>query len=403
MSGSRNLIYGERVAKKSLLNLVGLTIIKGVAAYATGMVVLLADTLSSVTDIISLFASYIGLRLSRKTADSKFKYGYYKVETFGSLIVSLLILYFGYEVFGQAVDGLSLIPTGEFHAIGFVTSFVAILSSMYLARKLADAARKTNSISLMNNAVDKKLAVMASFAVIASIFANLYKIQYVESIISMVMAIMILKVGVGTTKESLFLLLDYWDDPKLVKSIRKIILKDTEIVLSIKRIRLRRAGTFIFGEAFIEVNPFADMVDLREEIDLMNKEIQEANPYIKDFTIFTHITKLKRIRIAVPISKGYGLKAQIAGSLRATKAYELIDIKGSRIIKKQRKPIDTKSKNADHLIEFLKKTKANIIVDNGINSLVYYNLKRFNHVQIYPKFSNIKRVDDAVKLMMIDV
>jgi len=306
-------------------------------------------------------------------------------------------------VFGQAVDGLFVIPDGKFHTIGFITTFIAIISSLRLARKLSDAARKTNSLSLMNNAVDKKLDIVASFAVIASILANLYQIQYIESVISMVMSIMILKVGVSSTKEALFFLLDYWDDPKLVRKIRKIILKDTAVVLSIKRIRLRRAGTFIFGEAYIEVNPFADMVDLREEIDLMTKEIQDLNPYIKDFTIFTHITKAKKIRIAVPISEGYGLNAKIAPSLKKTQAYELVDIKGHKIVKKQRKAIDLKHKKADALIEFFKKTKANIIVDNGINSLVYYNLKRTNHVQIYPKFSNIKRVDDAVKLMMIDV
>ena len=403
MSGSRNLIYGERIAKKSLFMLVGLTILKAIAAYTTGMVVVLADTLSSVTDIISLFASYIGLRLSRKSANQKFEYGYYKVETFGALLVSLLIIYFGYQVFEKAVLSLMVVPTGQFHYIGFTTTFISIFFSIRLAQRLSAAARKTNSISLMNNAIDKKLDVIASFAVIASIMANMYQVQYVESVISMVMAVMILKVGVETTKESLFFLLDYWDNPKLLKKIKKIILEKTEVVLGIRKIRMRRAGTFIFGEAFIDINPFADIVDLREELLMMDKKIKELNPYIKDFTIYTHIPKSKRIRIGIPISEGSGVSAHIARTLRNTVAYEFVDIKKNKIVKKYKKSIKPRGKEIEKLIEFLKKEKVNIVIDNGLNSLVYYNLRRANHIQIYPNFSNTKTVEDAVKLLMIDI
>jgi cation diffusion facilitator family transporter len=404
MSGKRNLIQGERIAKKSLINLIMMTGLKAIAAYLTGMVVLLADTLSTITDIISLFASYIGLKLSRKSADKNFGYGYYKVETFGALIVSLLIIYFGYDVFKQAVENLYVEPTGQAHIIGLVVTIVSVFFSISLARKLADAARKTNSMSLMNNAVDKKLDIVASFAVIGSIVANMYGVMYVESVISMVMSVMILKVGVDSTKEALFYMLDYWDDPIMIRKIRKIILHKTDVVLSIKRIRMRRAGTFIFGEAFVEINAFADLIDLKEELEIMDKEIKELNPYIKDFTIHTQITKTKKIRLAIPVTgEGSGLNAKIASSLRKTKAYEFIDIRGSRVSKKYRKKIKPEEKGSEAFVEFIKKEKPNIIIDNGLKSLMYYNLRHTNHIRVYPHFSNTKVVDDAVKLMMIDV
>jgi len=317
--------------------------------------------------------------------------------------VSLLIIYFGYRVFGKAITTIFEPPTGQFYSIGFITTFISIFFSINLARKLSKAAHRTNSISLMNNAKDKRLGIVASFAVIASIIANMYKVFYIESVISMVMAVMILKVGVGSTKEALFFLLDYWDNPKLLKKIKKIILEKTEVVLTIKKIRMRRAGTFIFGEAFIDVNPFADMVDLREELLLMDKKIKELNPYIKDFTIYTQIPKSKRIKVGVPISKGSGLTAKIASTLKTTTAYEFVEIKGTRIAKKYKKTFKPKDKKIENLIEFLKSEKVNIIIDNNLNSLVYYNLRRHNHIQVYPNFSNTKTVDDAIKLLMIDI
>lgn len=404
MSGKRNLIYGERVARNSLIKLLVITGLKGIAAYLTGMVVVFADMLSSITDVVSLFASYIGLKLSRKSADKNFGYGYYKVETFGALLVSLMIIYFGYDVFKKAVIGLYEEPTGKAHIIGLLTTIISIFFSIALAQRLSDAARKTNSMSLMNNAVDKKLDIVASFAVIASILANMYDIMYIESVISMVMAVMILKVGVDSTKEALFYLLDYWDNPKLLRKIKKIILQKTAIVLSIKKIRMRRAGTFIFGEAYVEINPFADMVSLREELEIMDKKIKELNPYIKDFIIYTNITKTKKIRIAIPVSgEGSGLSAKIAGSLKKTKAYEFVDIKGEKVARKYRKKIEPEEKGSEKFIEFMKKEKPNIIIDNGLKSLMYYNLRHTHHIRIYPHFSNAKTVDDTVKLMIIDV
>ncbi|MFA4890863.1 MAG: cation diffusion facilitator family transporter [Candidatus Gracilibacteria bacterium] len=403
MSG-RNLIYGERIARSSLIKILVITGLKMMAAIMTGMVVMLADAISSLTDAVSLFASYIGLKLSRKSADQKFEYGYYKIETFGALLVSVLIIYFGYNVLVKALESLQGVPEGKAHYIGIIIAGISILFSINLAVKLTKAARKTNSISLMNNAKDKKLDIIGSFAVIASVLANMYQIQYIEGTVSIIMSIMILRVGITSTKEALFYLLDYWDDPKLLKKIRRIILKETDIVLSIKRIRMRRAGTFIFGEAFIEINPFTDIVSLREELSLMNKKIKEAHPYIKDFVIYTNIPKTKRIRIAIPITgEGSGLNAKIAATMRKTQGYEFVDIRGDKVMKKYRKKLERQGREIDNLIEFLKKEKPQIIVDNGFKSLIYYSLRHTHHIRIYPHFSNTKTVKDAVNLMMIDV
>ena len=167
---------------------------------------------------------------------------------------------------------------------------------------------------------------------------------------------------------------------------------------------MRRAGTFIFGEAFIEINPFTDIVSLREELNLMNKKINEAHPYIKDFVIYTNIPKTKRIRIAIPITgEGSGLNAKIAASMRKTQGYEFVDIKGDKIMKKYKKSLERQGRGIDSLIEFLKKEKPQIIVDNGFKSLIYYSLRHTHHIRIYPHFSNTKIVKDAVNLMMIDV
>lgn len=402
MNGNKNLLYGENVAKKSLIILSGLVILKATAALVTGMTVLLADTLRTLTDVIGIFASYMGLKLSRKAADKKFEYGYYKAETFAGFIISIIIIYFGYRTFVQAIENFQNVPTGQFHLLGFIVTFLSIIFSFRLSIKLVDAAKKSNSISLMNNAIEKKFDIIEGIVVLGIIAADLYRVEYVESAMTMVMSLMVLKAGLETAKESLFYLLDYWDDPKLLRKIHKVISKNSDVILKIKKIRMRRAGTFIFGEAYIEVSQFSDTVDLREELDAITKKVKELNQYIKEFTIYTHISKSEKIIIAVPTSKGRGLNAEISSTLKKTKNYEFIKIKNGKITNTKTKSINKELSKVDNLIKFFVKEKTNIIIDNGLNSLIYYNLRHIHQIQIYPHFENIKKAKDIVKLISID-
>lgn len=402
MNGNKNLLYGENVAKKSLIILSILVVLKAAAALITGMTVLLADTLRTLTDIVGIFASYIGLKLSKKAADKKFEYGYYKTETLAGFIISIIIIYFGYRVFFQAIETFGNEPTGQFHTFGFVVTFLSIIFSFRLSVKLVDAAKKSNSISLMNNAIEKKFDIIEGIVLLGIITADLYRVEYAESSMSIVMSLMILKTGLETAKESLFYLLDYWDDPKLFRKIHKVILKNSDVILKIKKIRMRRAGTFIFGEAYIEINQFSDPVDLREELDSITKKIKALNQYIKEFTIYTHISKSEQIIIAVPTSKGKGINAEIAGTLKKTKNYEFIKIKNGKIVSTKTRQINKEISKVENLIKFFTKEKTNIIIDNGLNSLIYYNLRHIHQMQIYPHFENIKKVKDIVKLISID-
>lgn len=93
-----DLKKGERAAQYSSLINLFLAIIKGIVGFLSGSIALIADSIHSFSDIFASLAVYIGLKLSRRKPDEKFPYGYYKVETFASLIVSALIIITGVEI-----------------------------------------------------------------------------------------------------------------------------------------------------------------------------------------------------------------------------------------------------------------------------------------------------------------
>ena len=398
----RALKEGEIIARKSIFHLLILGALKTAAGLITGMHIMIADAVSTFADTLGVFASYLGLRLSRKSADKKFEYGYYKIETFAALVVSIGIMWAGYVILKDSFQTLKNPVEGQYRPFALTATAIAIYFSLNLSKKLQKVGEKVNSLSLIANAKDKKMDFYAGFVIIVSIIANYKNIPYVEGIVSIIIALFVLKTGISSTKESLFFLLDYWDDPILVKRIRKVFSKEHGVVSRVISIKLRRAGTFIFGEAFVEINPYSGLQDLRDELEVLKKSIQDLNPYIKDFSIHTHISKTENAKIAIPIEKGNGLKAQVASTLRKTSAYVFVEIKKGKIHKFYKKKISSKEKTPILLAEFLKAEKINIVINNRLNSIIYYNLRRTNQIMVYPNLSNLRIVEEAVKLILLD-
>ena len=127
---------GEKVAKVGILHLVLLGILKLAAGLVTGMTVIIADAISTFADTLGMFASYMGLRLSRKSADKRFEFGYYKIETFAALVISIGIIYLGYAILRQSLSTFKSPEVGQFRTFAITTTIIAIFHSKRLGKKL---------------------------------------------------------------------------------------------------------------------------------------------------------------------------------------------------------------------------------------------------------------------------
>ena len=76
------LIAGQKIAKISVITLIGIGIAEISIGYISGSVVALADGLDSLSDAIISFIVLLGLIIANRPADKKFHFGYHKVESF---------------------------------------------------------------------------------------------------------------------------------------------------------------------------------------------------------------------------------------------------------------------------------------------------------------------------------
>ena len=221
---------GEKVAAKSIAHLLGLGTLKLAAGLATGMNVIIADAISTFADTLGLFASYIGLKLSRKHADENFEYGYYKIETLAALVISLGLLYIGFNIFKESILNFNVVKEATNRQFAITSTVIAIYFSSKMHRELSAVGKRVNALALIAAAEDKKIDVFSGFIVLGSIIANYQQIPYIEDVVAIIFALLIFKVGFTSAKESLFFLLDYWNDPILTRKIRAVFRKEHDIV-----------------------------------------------------------------------------------------------------------------------------------------------------------------------------
>lgn len=401
-AGSDELNQGARTALFAMGEIAVLALLKGVVGYSTGIVVLMADALSSFSDMLGVFASYIGLKMSRRRADKKFKYGYYKAESFAAFLASVLIIYLGIEVFVDSFNRLFELEVAHDHILALAQVAVSILLSLHLAYYLIRTGKRINSLSLINSGKEKKSDLISQIAVVAGIAASFFHIPYLEGIIGMILSGLILKVGAESGKESLFFLLDYFDDQDLMNKIEKIFHTKSRIVGKIVNIRMRRAGTYIFGEAFVEINPYVEAKDIRNDLKNLKERIMKLDRHFKEFSIFFEVPLTREVRVAVPVQNNDGLHSRIATTFEETRYYIFVDVVEGKITGFNAKPFEFKTFQFVEMAEYLKNDKVNIVINNNMHSLLFYNLRRLHHILIYPHFNNVSDVENTIKLLVID-
>lgn len=396
------IIFGERTAIKGILFLAFLAAMNASTAYFTGIVILYAGSLASLTDILTLFASYLGLRLSRRRASKVFSYGFYKAETFAALVVAMVTVALSIQLFVRSLDRFFQEPDIKHPVLGFTNVLIMVLISFYLYQMLSKAAAVTNSLSLKNNAADKRNDLFNAFVIFLSIIASYFRIPYVEGAVSTIISLVIFRNGYLNAKDSLFFLLDYWNDDSFIERIRKVVQRNSTIVRSIRKIRLRRAGTFIFGEIYLEINPFAEMQDLRVELDNLQGKILELDPYIKNMNIYTLVPRPGKLKVAIPVENNNGLKSRVARSFGRTKFILLGTVKDKKILKWEVVEFPFKQNEYDKIVNFFEKNKVNVVIDNDMHSLVYCELLAKSYINIFPHFSNVKDAEGMIKILMIN-
>jgi cation diffusion facilitator family transporter len=287
------MLNKTQAASISVFSNTALTLLKLAVGIISGSMSIVAEAAHSGIDLIASLVAFISVRVSDRPADVEHPYGHGKIENISGMIEAALIFLVSFWIIAEAVEKLvagvvvSYIPVG----IGIMVFSLAV--NALVSRKLYKVAYETRSIALEADAVHLRSDVLTSVGVIVTLVViftgrfiwnlNLY---FLDPVVSILIAVFILRLGWKLTKKSYPGLLDERVNPELENEIREIIRSFCSHCYTYHKLRTRQAGPRIHIDFHLEVSPEIPIADAHQVSHDLSRILEEK---IKDSEVIIHV------------------------------------------------------------------------------------------------------------------
>lgn len=266
----------KSVALSSLLAALFLVLIKTIVGLSTHSLGVLSEAAHSGLDLIAAAITYISVRVSAKPADADHQYGHGKFENFSAFLETGLLLVACAWIVWEAVRRLFF---KEVHVEPSLWAFavmgISIVVDQTRSRALARVARKYQSQALEADALHFRTDVWSSSVVILGLGAVLLGerfgwlgLRHADPIAALIVAAIVVWISLRLGKRTVEVLLDA--APAGLQAQVEAAAATVEGVLSVDRVRTRRAGNRTFVDVTISVPrvvPFERVHDISEKVE----------------------------------------------------------------------------------------------------------------------------------------
>ncbi len=262
---------GTVIAQTAFLIILAVGVAELIAASFATSIALLADGIQSIATSLIFLIVWIGIRLSGRSPDGTFHFGYYRIEALGSLIAAFILAVFGGLIIFQAYNAWiaqSSVTNAETAMLVASAAAIAVLAVSAWTNR---AAKKLGSTALRVGGLSGTLDVLASVAVLIGVALSRYlEILHADSIAGILIAGAIFVGAYSIFKESSLVLVDACNCGDLVGAIGEMA-KSVKGVKEVHSIRMRKLGPYMTGDMHVVVS--SEM--LVRQADQIATEVEE--------------------------------------------------------------------------------------------------------------------------------
>jgi cation diffusion facilitator family transporter len=220
--------------------------IKYTFAGLSGSMALKADAFHSLSDVVASSTVLAGLIIARRKTKT-FPYGLYKVENLVSVIISIAIIFAGYEIAMEAMKGHGEDLKNVWLAI---VSMICVIGISYgYSRYAKKVGKELNSPSIIADAKHISIDMFAGIVVLTGLLSNFTSFD-LDRICAFIIVAIIVWCGLEILTDGIRVLLDASLDYQTLSLAEKLILSEPK-VLGIQHLMGRNSGRYKFIEADI--------------------------------------------------------------------------------------------------------------------------------------------------------
>ncbi len=226
--------------------------------------VIFLDGIHSLSDLVTDLATFFIVKVANQPPDDDHPYGYGKVETIATLMISMVLFM---VVFFLFKDNISRINNPSAVTPAKFTIFIAIFSILIkegLYRYTLIKGKEIKSDLLIANAHHHRSDALSSVAALIGLILIIFTpFKYGEIIASFIVILMILHAAYEIGKDAYLELIDTVIEVEEKEIISKKILEISGIE-TFHHFRIIKSGVFYKIEIDIEVNPDMRLYDAHE-------------------------------------------------------------------------------------------------------------------------------------------
>jgi|SRR5690625_2588826 len=273
-----------------------LTVIKTIGGFLSGSRALLADALHSASDIVSSVVILFAVKIAKKPPDEEHPYGHGKAENVATIIVALLLIVVGVEI---SISAIKALMTKQVKAPGMIALLILIVSivlkeglyhyKMYVGKKYRSTALISDAWHHRSDSLSSLAALLGVGLAIVGEKYNFPLFIYGDSIASIVVSIIVIRIGYSLAKEASIVMMEKVLSQDEIKPY-EVTVYAIDGVMTIDQMHARTHGHYVIIDIKISVDPYITVKeghdiahDVRNALINKHDDIEDVlvhvNPY----------------------------------------------------------------------------------------------------------------------------
>jgi cation diffusion facilitator family transporter len=252
---------------------------KGILGLMTGSVSLLADAVHTLSDSLTSVVVIFGFRMSDRPPDARHPFGHGRMEGLAAVVIGVLLAVAAVEMTEYAVRRLTETNPRPVHAANWViASLVAtVLLKELQARFSMDLGKLIKSQALVADALHHRSDVLATGLVIVALVAARWKINWIDGVAAIGVAVLIAWCAYDTLAGAMSPLLGERAPEDMYEEIERIA-RAVPGVLGVHDVLVNRYGGTDIISLHIEVSATENVMHLHDMSDEIETKLRQAFP-----------------------------------------------------------------------------------------------------------------------------
>lgn len=239
--------------KWSFIGLFATAAFQIVIVMLTGSVALLADTIHNIGDAATAIPLWIAFRLARRKPNSRFTYGYGRVEDLAGAAIVFTILLSAVVAGYESIDRFFHPQTVKYLWAVIVASMIGFIGNEAVAQFRIKVGKEIGSAALVADGHHARVDGLTSLAVLFGAVGVWLGYPLADPVVGLLITVAILRIVWESGKPIFNRMLD-GVDPEVIDEIKKAV-NHTAGVKDISEVRVRWMGHRLHAELNVAVSP----------------------------------------------------------------------------------------------------------------------------------------------------